>query len=116
IGGLLDSAVRDRYRTAAVSFEMKGGQLRHLARADEQHGSIVERAEDLLRKLYGDIAHRYAAGADIGVAPHLLRQAEAELKEVMQVTAGKALGNRHAVGIFHLPDDLRFTDHHGVEA
>src|SRR6267154_1112255 len=60
--------------------------------------------------------HRDDVGADSGVAAHLLRHRERALEEFVEERSECAGGLGDADRLLHLAQDLRFADHHGVEA
>src|SRR5882724_10999960 len=60
--------------------------------------------------------HRDDVGADSGVAAYLLRHRERALEEFVEERSECAGGLGDAGRLLHLAQDLRFADHHGVEA
>ncbi len=72
--------------------------------------------EDLPRQAHGGEGHRHRAGADGGIGAHLLGHRKGMLEQTAQ-QAVHAAGLRGAlVGAFHLTENLRFAEDHGIQA
>ena len=109
-------AVGDVERHRALLHEEARGQLRHLARAHQQHRLAVQAAEDLPRQLHrgGGDGHREAA--HLRLRAHALGHAEGLAHEGVEHGAHGAARLRQREGILHLPQDLRLADHQRVQA
>lgn len=93
---------------------MGGGQLDHLARADEQDADLAQVLEQIARQPHGG-GHADAVRADFGGTAHFLGHGKAALEELVQRLAQGTglLGGTH--GVLHLAQDLRFPQHHGIQ-
>ena len=91
-------------------------QFDGLARADQQHLFFVQVLKYFFRQTHSGIGHRHGAGADCGVGAHLLGDREGLLKKPVQDFAGGAGLVRRREGAFHLSENLRLAQHHGIEA
>ena len=114
--GARPGAVGDVERERALLDEVPGGQLAHLARADEENGPADEPGEDLLRQLDGGERDRHRVPRDLRLRPHLLRHGEGLREQRVERGPDRLarLGERERV--LHLPEDLRLAEHHRVEA
>ena len=64
--------------------EMRGGQLDHLAGADQQHFARRQFAEDALGQAHGRGGHRHRMRADLGAGSHFLGDREGALEKLVQ--------------------------------
>ncbi len=95
---------------------MSRGKLDHLARADQEHFLLGEAGENARGELDRRGGHRDDVGADSGVAAHFLRHREGALEQLVEQRSERAGGFGDASRFFHLAQDLRLADHHGIEA
>ena len=95
---------------------MGGGQLRHLAGADHEHGAGLQAAEDLARERDRRVADRYGALAEPGVRAHPFADRERPGEELVQERAGAPRTRGQRVGLLDLAEDLRLADDQRVEA
>ncbi|MNN05501.1 hypothetical protein D3C81_1182640 [compost metagenome] len=111
----LDGAVGHHDLARHLRGEVRGAQLDHLARADEQHALSGNTFENPLGEPHGGGGHRHRMGADLGLAAHFLRHGEGALEQLVQVGAQRAglAGGAHCV--LELAQDLRFAKHHRVQ-
>src|SRR3970040_2622455 len=79
--GALERAVGKSQAPRMLGGEMRGAELDHLPRADEQHALLGDRWVDLLRESYRGGRHRYRRGADFGLGAHRFRDREGALKQ-----------------------------------
>jgi hypothetical protein len=99
-----------------VGGEVRGAQVDHFAGADEQHVLPADGIENAFRQAHRGGGHRHAVRADLGCAAHLLGHRETALEQLVQIGAETAgfVGDAHR--ILHLAEDLRFAQHHRIEA
>src|SRR5882672_4827777 len=114
--GPFQRAVRHRHAARLLRGEMSRGKLDHLARADQQHFLFGEARKYPAREPHRGGGHRDDVGADSGVAAYLLRYRKRALKEFVEERSERAGRLGDASRLLHLAQDLRFADHHGVEA
>ena len=95
--------------------EVLGGELAHLARADDQHAAAVERLEDLLGELDGGVADRDRVLADLGLVADALADLEALAEQLVEDALARTRLERVLVGLFDLPEDLGLANDHRVE-
>ncbi len=93
-----------------------GDQLNHLARAHKQHANLRQIFKQLAGQAHGSGGHADAVRADFGAAAHLFGHGKAALKELVQGAAQGAGVFGRAHGVFELAENLRFAQHHGVQA
>jgi hypothetical protein len=110
----LQRAVGDGDGLRLARGKVGGGQLDHLAGADEQHarGQVFEQ---LAGQAHGGGGHADGVRADLGGAAHFLGHGKAALEQLVQRGAQGAgvLGGAH--GVLHLAQDLRLAQHHRVQ-
>ncbi len=94
---------------------MGGAQFDHLAGTDEEHALLGDRFEDALRQPHRRRGHRHGMRADLGGAAYLLGDREGALEQLIQVRAQRAGFGGGAHRVFHLAEDLRLAQHHGIE-
>ena len=112
----LHRAVCDGDRERTLRGEVGRRQIDHLARPDEQDVCLVECRENSRRQPHAGGGHRYRLGADRGAAADFFGDGERALKQLVQIGAHRA-GVFGALGrVLHLTEDLRFAQHHRVEA
>ena len=95
---------------------MRGTQLDHFAGANEQQFLVSESGEYAQCQLHRRRCHGYYIRADRRVRAHLLCHRKGTLEQAVQCRAQRARGFGRAHRILHLSEDLRFAQHHGVQA
>ncbi len=90
-------------------------QFAHLARADQEHSSSVQRAEDLPRQVHCHRRNRNAVRADLGLGPHFFRRRKCALQQMLQLPAHCPGRSRHRKSFFYLAQNLRLAHHHRIE-
>jgi hypothetical protein len=76
----------------------------------------VETLENALRQANRGGGHRHRMRADLGLAAHFLGHRERALEQLVQVRAQRAGLTGGAHRVLQLPQDLRFAEHHRVQA
>jgi len=114
--GALERAVGDHQPLGRLRREMRGGEFDHLARADEQHVQIGDLGEDAFGEFDRGGGHADRMGADLGLGAHLFGDRERALEQLVEQGADGAgfVGRTHR--LLHLAEDLRFAEHHRIEA
>lgn len=82
---------------------------------DQQHLGLGEIGEDAAGQAHGGEGHRHGAGADLGVGTHPFRHREGFLEQALQGTLHRFRLLGVGVGLLDLPQDLRLSQHQGVE-
>ncbi len=108
-------AVGNGHAARLAGSEMGGGQLYHLAGADEQHPDVGQVFKQLAGQSHRGGSHADRVRADLGAGAHLLGDRERTLEQLVQRAAQGAGLFGHAHGILHLPQDLRLAQHHGIQ-
>ena len=103
-------------RERALLDQVLGGQLAHLAGADQQHRAAVEAVEDLLGQLHRGEGDRDRVPRDLRLRAHALGHAEGLAEQRVQLRPDRLARLRQREGVLHLAEDLRLADHHRVEA
>jgi hypothetical protein len=111
-----DGAVGHGHRARAARGEVGGGQLDHLAGADEEDADLAQVLEQLGGQAHRGSSHADRVGADLGGGAHLLGHREGALEQLVQRGAQGAGGLGLAHRLLHLAQDLRLAQHHGVQA
>jgi hypothetical protein len=114
--GAFEGAVGDEQFAHAGLAEMAGGELSHLAGADEDGGVVVEVGEDLAGEVDGDGADRDDAAADAGLGADALGDGKGAFDGAVERGAGEAGGAALVEGGLELAEDLGFADDEAVEA
>ncbi len=91
-------------------------QFAHLARADDHHGAVGERAENLARQFHRGVAHRDRHLPDAGLGAHPLGHAEGAAHQAVQPAAERSAILGRGVGGLELSQNLRLAHHHGIQA
>ena len=94
---------------------MRRAQLDHLAGTDEQHLLVGDALEDTLGEAHRRGRHRDDVGADRRRRAHVLGHRKRALEQLVQRRSQRAGFARDAHGFLHLPEDLRFAEHHRIE-
>ncbi len=108
--GAVFGAVADEQRGAALLDEVAGGEVGHLARADEQDGLGVQRAEDLPGELGGDRGDGDGGAADLGFGADLFGNGEGTLKKGVERRLDGADFPADGPGLLDLAEDLGFAN------
>ena len=95
---------------------MRRGQFYHLTRAHKEHVRIGDRGENAFRKAHGRRRHRYRLGAYGCLRAHFFGDRERTLEKLVQVSSHGAGILRASGRLLHLAEDLRFADHHRIQA
>src|SRR5688572_9271595 len=95
---------------------MDGGELAHLARADDQNRAPLEVAEDFSGELDGGVADRHRALGKCGLRSHAFAGGKCRRKELVQKGAGAPQLRGDTEGLFDLPEYLGLAHHKRVEA
>ena len=114
--GSLEGAVCDRHCARPLRGKVSRSELDHLARADQEHFLLGKAGENPSGELDRRGGHRDDVGADSGAAAHLLRHRKGALEQLVEQRSERAGGFGDASRLFHLAQDLRLADHHGIEA
>ena len=99
-----------------VGDQVTGGQLGHLAGADEQDRLPLQSPEDLLGQLDRGEADGNRVGGNPRLRPHPLGDAESVVQDPVQNDARRPAFRRPTVGFLDLSQNLRFAHDQGVEA
>ena len=96
--------------------EMHRVEFDHLAGADEQHALLGDAREDALGQPDRGGSHRHQVRADLGLGAHVLGHRKSALEQFVQQETQRAglLGLAHR--LFHLPEYLRFAQHHRIQS
>ena len=114
--GAGDRPVRDQQLLRALRAQLAGGQLGHLAGADEEDAAIAQVAEQLPRHLHGHAADRHGTARDLRLGPHALRRAHRARERALQLGSKRASRPGLRGRFLHLPEDLGLAQHHRLEA
>src|SRR6267142_3845672 len=95
--------------------KVRGTEFDHFAGSDEQHFLLAYARKNAFGDLYRGGGHRHRVSADLGLGAHFFRHRERRLEKLVKHGAERAsmLGGLHR--IFHLPEDLRLAQHHGIQ-
>ena len=107
---------RDDQPADALRLHVDGGELAHLAGADDEHRAALEVAEDFSRELDGGVADRHRAFGERGLRAHALAGGKRRMKQLVQQRAGAAHLRGDAERVLHLPEYLRLAHDERVEA
>ena len=95
---------------------MARSQFAHLSRADEEYGAALKRSEDLARKVNRNGSDGNGARSDFSFGTNFLGGGKCALQQMFKLPGNGAGSARHGECFFYLAKNLRFADHHGVEA
>ena len=95
---------------------MFGNEFDRYAGTDQQRGVLAESGEKLLCQTDGSRGDGYGVGADFCVGADFLRDRKCVLKQAAKVLAHCACILCGTVRVLELPENLSFTEHHGIEA
>src|SRR5262249_12276125 len=111
----LEAAVADTNRLRLLTERLRR-RFRHLARADEENGSIGEIAEDATCKIDRDARDADRAGAELRLGTNALRDGERAADAAREMASKRTGLDRGVVRVFDLAEDLRLAEDHRVEA
>ena len=103
-------------RSMPCDLHVQGGELSHLAGAEHQHGSALQRAEDLLRERDRCVADRHRALGQRRLRAYALARRERRVKQLVEQRAGGAELRGDVVRLFHLAEHLRLAHDERVQA
>jgi hypothetical protein len=109
-------AVHEITASGLAGGEVRGHQLDHLAGTHEQQLHLAQVFEQLRGQPHGRRSHADRMGADFGGGAHFLGHRERALKQLVQGGAQRAGSVGLAHRVFHLAQDLRFAQHHRIQA
>ena len=91
-------------------------QVNHFASTDKQHLDVAQVFKQLAGQPHGGGGHADAVRADFGAGAHFLGDGKRALEQLVQRGAHGTgvFGGAH--GVFHLAQNLRLAQHHGVES
>jgi len=114
--GLCQRPVGHDNRLSAFFNELCAGELRHLSGADQQDYFAGKRSKDFLGQLHRGVAHRNGIDGNAGFGADAFGRAERAVHQTVYNDAGSVFGQRFAIGILHLPENLRFAHNHRIKA
>ena len=112
---VLGRPARDDDFSHAVAPQMLRRERAGLTRADDEHATSVEAAENLSRKRDGGEADRHRAFTERRLATHALTDAERPVKRLVQQGPRAMPLGRRLERFLHLAEDLRLADDQRVE-
>ena len=108
-------AVRNRDALRSLRNEMRHAQLDHLAGTDEQDVEPRALIKNATGQMHCRRCHRDDIGTNGGGGSHFLGNRKSALKKfAQQGTQGTRLISQ-SCRLFHLTEDLRLTQNHGIE-
>ena len=111
----LQGAVGNGNGFGVFGSKVRGAQLDHFARTHKQHLDLAEVFEQLARKAHRSGGHADAVRANLGGRTHLFGHGEGALEQLVQRGTQRTGLVRHPNGVFHLSQNLRLTQHHGIQ-
>ena len=114
--GARQSAVGDDKAGDAMRSEMRGGELTHLAGADQQRRPAFQLLEDLASHINGHRRDRHRVLADAGLGTHPLAHLQGVAEEPVQQDTGALALMGGVIGFLDLAHDLGLTHHQRIEA
>ena len=112
--GALERAAGD-HDLRPTRAQVAGGQLAHLAGAEEQRPAVLDAAQRGGRELDRGSRDRLGHVREARLGAHPLARPERILEEPVQQRPGRAGGQRGVVGLAHLAENLRLARHERVE-
>ena len=113
--GPLQGAVGHHHLGDVLFAQVAGHQFDGLAGTDQQHLGLGEIGEDPPSQAHRGKGHRHGAGADLGIGAHPLGHREGFLEQTLQRPLHRLGLLGMGVGLLDLPQDLRLSQHQGVE-
>ena len=113
--GAFVGAIRDDDVGNAVGDEMLRREFAHFAGTDNRDGFAFQSVKNFLGEFNGGVADRDSTGSDGSLSADTFADAEGLGKKTVEDRARAASGPRLLIGRFHLPQDLRLADYHGIE-
>ena len=113
--GVRARAVRDAHVLQALAGQRVQRQLDHLAGADQKRRLVLEVFEDLTRQIDGHACHRNGSLGDGGFIANPLGRRKGALKQSREHRPAASAFDRRAIGVLHLPENLRLADDHRVD-
>ena len=108
-------AVGNRHIFRFFGCEVGGCQLNHLASPDKQHLDVSQVFKQLAGQAHGGCRHADAVGTNFSAAAHFFGHRKRALKQLVQRHAHGACVFRCPHRSFHLAQNLRLAQHHGIE-
>lgn len=117
LAGALETAVDNGYQLCPFVPKVTQRLLRHFAGADDERLLVVEAFEDSA----GEVGHCHAGNAhsalvDGGFGGYAAGDADGRLESLVQERPGCLALRGRLIGLLHLGEDLRFAQHHAVQA
>jgi len=107
--------IHDPHPAEPIALEREQRKLDHLTCTEQQSGLVAHVLEDLTGEIDCDTGHRNRPLRDAGFVLDSLRGGESPLEQPRQYGATHFVFHREPIRIFHLPENLRLTDHHRIE-
>ena len=114
--GAVVGAVGNDELADTVFAEVAGGEFDGFARADEDGGLLAQIFKNAAGETDGGERHGHRTGAYGGVGADFFGSGEGVLEQFAQGLAQRSGFGGGLIGCFHLPEDLRFAQNHGVES
>ena len=111
----LQRAVGNRQGLRVFRSEMGGRQLNHFTGTHKQDPDVRQILKELTGQAHRGRCHADAVGANVGVTAHVLGHRKRALEQLLQRSAYGAGVFCCAHRVFHLAEDLRLAQHHGVQ-
>ena len=112
----LKRAVRHRHFLRMLRAEVRRAELDHFTGTDEEHILIGEAAEKRVREPDTGRGERHRVRADRGRRTDFLCRSKGTVKKMPQHQPERLRFAGNTPGLLHLAHNLRFAEHHGVEA
>ncbi len=109
-------AVGDHDFMHLLLFQVPGHQLDHFAGADQQGAALLQVGEDMPGERHRRVGHRHRVGADAGFRADALGHREHVLEHPAQLAVDQPRLVGAGVGLAQLAENLRFAEHHGIQA
>jgi len=114
--GAFVGAIGDKDRSAAMRHQMPGREFAHLARPDDENVLALQRTENLLGQFHRDRSNGNRRRSHRSLAAHAFGDGKGASEELIELSSNRADGAGGCIGLFHLPQNLRFADHHRIQA
>ncbi len=109
-------SIGNKDRCRAMREQVPGGKLAHLARAHQVHVFAVQRTEDLLGELNGHGRNGHGRRSHSCFGAHSFGHRKRPGQQRVKLRMNGPDCARYRVGLFHLAENLRFSNHHRIEA